>query len=387
MLERPVCALWVASTSRLGRLQSGNMSSGATIHVRLGEEGYDVVVRPGLLSGAGEWFKAELNRPKVAVVTDSHVEPLHAKKLTDSLSAVGIEAVVAVIPAGEQHKNLPHLMPVYDSLLAAKIERSTPIVALGGGVVTDMAGFVAATVLRGVPLIQIPTSLLAMVDASIGGKTGVDHAVGKNLIGAFYQPRAVLIDPETVRTLPPRELRSGLAECIKHELIRDKAGFGKLEESLDEILSLKMGALTELVGHNVQIKAKVVEADPLERGERAHLNFGHTFGHAIESVSNYSYSHGESISLGMCAAAYTSQRLGLLDEKSVGRIRTILQRAGLPTSGLTLDAAKVLETMQFDKKVKNGRIRFVLLEGIGKAVVRDDVPMELVGEAVASLRG
>jgi 3-dehydroquinate synthase len=375
------------STSHPARLQSEIMAGGKTIHINLGKQSYDVVVEPGTLATVGQRLKSMFGQPKAAVVTDSHVEPIYAKRLTDSLAAAGIESITAVIPAGEQHKNLHHLMPVYDQFLEAKIERSTPVLALGGGVVTDMAGFVAATILRGVPLIQIPTSLLAMVDASIGGKTGVDHAVGKNLIGAFYQPNAVLIDPQTLVSLPPRELRSGLAECIKHDLIRDATGFSNLEKQIATILALDIDALTELIAHNVQIKAKVVEADPLEKGDRAHLNFGHTFGHAIEAVSNFSYSHGESISLGMCAAAYTSHKLGLLDKSGLERIRAILNNTGLPTTGLTLNIDKVIETMQFDKKVNSGRIRFVLLDGIGKAVVRDDVPIELVREAVSTLRG
>ncbi|MGA3066000.1 MAG: 3-dehydroquinate synthase [Tepidisphaeraceae bacterium] len=363
------------------------MSGGATIRVNLPSASYDVLVRPRLLGQAGDWIKSRLGASKAAVVTDSHVGPIHGNALTDSLTAAGIEPIVATIPAGEKHKNMHHLMPVYDLFLGAKIERTTPVVALGGGVVTDMAGMVAATILRGVPLIQIPTSLLAMVDASIGGKTGVDHAVGKNLIGAFYQPMGVLIDPHTLGSLPPRELRSGLAECIKHDLIRDAEGFARLEAAIDPIVKVEIAAISELIAHNVQIKAKVVEADPLEKGERAHLNFGHTFGHAIESVSNFSYSHGESIALGMIAAAFVSQKLGMLDGPSGGRIRSILDRAGLPTGGLKLEADRVVEAMQFDKKVKNGRIRLVLLKRIGEATVRDDVPPELMREAVASLRG
>jgi 3-dehydroquinate synthase len=364
------------------------MTDGTAIPVNLGkQQSYDVIVRPGLLSEIGSWVKTKFNQSKAGVVTDSHVEPLHARKLTESLWAAGIEPIVSIIPAGEQHKTLRHLMPVYDQLLGVKIERSTPILALGGGVVTDMAGFVAATILRGVPLVQVPTSLLAMVDASIGGKTGVDHAVGKNLIGAFYQPAAVLIDPQTILTLPPPELRSGLAECIKHDLIRDRAGFEQLEKTIGHVLMLDIKTISELIVHNVRIKAKVVEVDPLEKGERVHLNFGHTFGHAVELVSNFSYSHGEAISLGMCAAGFVSHKLKLLDESSLGRIRDILNRTGLPTGGLTLDIDKVQQTMQFDKKVKNGKIRFVLLDGIGNAVVRDDVPTQLVREAIVSLQG
>ena len=328
------------------------MTEGTTIHVKLAKQGYDVIVKPGLLSSVGEWMKSKFSQGKAAVVTDSHVEPLHGKTLADSLSAVGIEAITAVIPAGEQHKNLRHIMPLYDQLLGAKIERSTPVLALGGGVVTDMAGFVAATILRGVPLVQIPTSLLAMVDASIGGKTGVDHAVGKNLIGAFYQPTGVLIDPQSLVTLPPRELRSGLAECIKHDLIRDAKGFSELESTLDSILALDMSVLSELIAHNVRIKAKVVEADPLEKGDRAHLNFGHTFGHAIESVSNYSYSHGEAISLGMCAAAFVSYKLDLLDESSLRAFARFCKEPACPRRALHSTSTKFSKRCGSTRKSK-----------------------------------
>jgi 3-dehydroquinate synthase len=249
-----------------------------------------------------------------------------------------------------------------------------------------MAGFVAASILRGVPFVQIPTTLLAMVDASVGGKTGVDHAVGKNLIGAFHQPKAVLIDPQTLKTLPPRELRNGLAECIKHDLIRDAAGFEQLSGKLDAILSLDVTALTKLIAHNVAIKARVVEADPFEQGERAHLNFGHTFGHAIESVSNFAIAHGEAVALGMCAASYVSMKLGLLSDSDRQKILRTIEQAGLPARGLTLNIQQVADAMQFDKKVKSGKIRFVLLDGIGKATIRDDVPVTLVREALETLR-
>src|SRR5690606_20501984 len=237
-----------------------------------------------------------------------------------------------------------------------------PVVALGGGVVGDMAGFVAATVLRGVPFVQVPTTLLAMVDASVGGKTGVDHAVRKNLLGAFHQPSAVLIDPESLRTLPARELRSGLAECIKHEVIRDAEGFARLEAGIERAAALDLAYLTELIAHNVVIKAAVVEADPFEKGERAHLNFGHTIGHAIEAASGFGYAHGEAVALGMVAAGRLATRLGMWDEASCRRMTALIARAGLPTGGLTLPSEPVLQTMQFDKKVKDGKLRFVLPE-------------------------
>jgi 3-dehydroquinate synthase len=326
------------------------------------------------------------------LLSDSNVSTKFGPLLRASLSKSGITIdAECVIPAGEEHKSLEQIARAYDVFLRAKIERNTTVLALGGGVIGDMAGFVAATVLRGVPFVQIPTSLLAMVDASVGGKTGVNHAVGKNLIGAFHQPITVLADPETLKTLPARELRGGLAECIKHDIIRDEnrdgEGFSRLERDIGKALALDTDYLADLVAHNVAIKARVVEADPFEKGERAHLNFGHTFGHAIEIVSRYEYSHGESVALGMCAAAQLAAELRLLDEASRRRIVALVDKSGLPTRGLTLPTDEVVSAMAFDKKVKSGKIRFVLPDRIGHVVIRDDVPTDLVRRAVEAIRG
>jgi len=359
-----------------------------TVKVDVLNAPYQISIEPGLIASAAAMLQAITPTPptRVCIVTDENVGEIHLGKIEMSFLLEGVETVSCVVPAGEQHKNLDTISTIYDKFLAAKIERTTPIIALGGGVVGDMTGFVAATILRGVPFVQVPTTLLAMVDASVGGKTGVDHAIGKNLIGAFHQPISVLVDPETLKTLPERELRSGLAECIKHEVIRDADGFGKLEESIGQMLNLSMPHLTQLIAHNVAIKAKVVMADPFERGERAHLNFGHTFGHAIESVSKFSYSHGESIALGMVAASRAALKLGMLDEASVHRIIQLIAAAGLPTGGMTLDVGEVFSAMYFDKKVKSGKLRFVLPDRIGHVVIRDDVPDAVVREALESLR-
>ena len=358
----------------------------AVVPVNIPEANYEVTVAPGLLAQAGEILRGLSHPKRAGVVTDSAVAPLHLQPLAESLAAAGIELVTHVFPTGEEHKTIEQIARAYDTFLTARFERATPLLALGGGVVGDMTGFLAATILRGIPFIQLPTTLLAMVDASVGGKTGVNHAVGKNLIGAFHQPRAVLIDPQVLTTLPPRELRGGLAECIKHDLIRDAAGFARIEQEIGRALALDIGYLAELVAHNVAIKARVVEADPLEQGERAHLNFGHTFGHAIESVSRYEYSHGESVALGMTAAAHLSAALGMIEESERKRIVATIARAGLPTSGLTLETGAVVDAMAFDKKVKAGQVRFVLLQGIGRAVVRADIDPRLVRDAVESLR-
>lgn len=363
------------------------MTAERTIRLAPAGHAYAIAVRPGLLAEAGPRVRGLLPAAvKAIVVTDSNIPEPTVRTLTGSLAGAGVAAHVVVVPAGEAHKSIEQIVRLYDQILPLKVDRRTPVVALGGGVIGDMAGFVAATVLRGVPFVQVPTTLLAMVDASVGGKTGVNHAVGKNLIGAFHQPAAVLIDPAVLATLPPRELRGGLAECIKHDLIRDAAGFDRLEREVGRALALDTDYLTELVAHNVAIKARVVEADPFERGERAHLNLGHTFGHAIETVSHYAYSHGEAVALGTAAAAALSFRLGLLDEPARRRVVNVIGKAGLPTSGLTLDVDAVVAAMAYDKKAAAGRLRFVLLDGIGKAVVRDDVPVEHVRGAVESLR-
>jgi len=282
------------------------------VRVRIPGSEYDISVGNNLMQSAGELLRSISNAAKVMVLTDSQVGPLHLPSLKLALSSAGVQVIEATIPPGEEHKELNTLLPVYDHFLSSKIDRQTPVLALGGGIVGDMAGFVAATILRGVPLIQIPTTLLAMVDASIGGKTGVNHAVGKNLIGAFHQPVAVWIDPVVLTTLPPRELRGGLAECIKHDVIRDARGFADLERNIHRALALDLGYLQPLIAHNVAIKASVVAEDPFERGVRAHLNLGHTFGHAIETVSGYAYSHGEAVALGMAAAARLAEMLELI---------------------------------------------------------------------------
>lgn len=356
------------------------------VRVELPPHSYEIAIEAGLLDRVGDAVRGLFKTMRVGVVSDSQVAPIYLERVKASLQRVGMDVVTLVLPAGEEHKTLATLMPVYDAFLGAKFERSTPILALGGGVVGDMTGFVAATLLRGVPFVQIPTTLLSMVDASVGGKTGIDHPVGKNLIGAFHQPSAVLIDPSVLTTLPPRQLKSGLAECIKHEIIRDADGFAQLERNLDAILALDPTKLAALIAHNVAIKAKVVMADPFERGERAHLNFGHTFGHAIESVSNFTYAHGEAIALGMCSAAFAAKQLGLIDEASRQRIISLIARAGLPTNGLKLDVDQVVEAMYFDKKVRAGKLRIVLPERIGSATIRDDLSRELVRESVAQLR-
>jgi 3-dehydroquinate synthase len=356
-----------------------------TVPVTVEGRRYDIHIQAGLLKELGTAVSHFTRSSKAAIVTDSHVGPRYAEAAVQSLKSAGIATVIATIPAGEDHKNFSELAKIFDVILEHKIDRSTPILALGGGVVGDMTGFVAATVLRGVPFIQVPTTLLAMVDASVGGKTGINHATGKNLIGSFHQPLAVLIDPETLRTLPARELRSGLAECIKHDIIRDADAFARLETDIHRALQCDIAYLARLIAHNVAIKAMVVEADPFEKGERAHLNFGHTFGHAIETVSQYDYSHGECVAFGMVAASRLAADLGMLDAPSCRRIIDVIAKAELPVKGMKLDPKTVADAMIFDKKVRAGRIRFILPDRIGHVVIRDDVPANAALAAIQSL--
>ena len=358
------------------------------VRVDLAAAPYNVHVKAGLLEEIGRRLVAISPSARVALMTDTHVASHWANVVRSSCAAAEIDVIAEyTVPAGEESKTFTSVEKAYDVFLKAKIERTTPILALGGGVIGDMTGFVAATILRGVPFVQIPTTLLAMVDASVGGKTGVNHPVGKNLIGAFHQPIAVFADPHVLRTLPRAQLVGGLAECIKHDLIRDADGFAAMEANIGAILDMNIPALTRLIAHNVRIKARVVESDPFEKGERAHLNFGHTFGHAIEKVSNLTISHGNAVALGMTAAVCVSMKLGLIDQATRQRIIALIERADLPTHGLKLPTDAIMDAMLYDKKVKAGKIRFVLLERLGQATIRDDVPTDVVRAAIDSLQG
>lgn len=356
------------------------------INVNLAPRPYDVLVEPGILARLGDVARQRSSAAKVCVVTDSNVAPHYLARAVAALRPQ-FQVLTCTLPAGEDHKTLSAIGQIYDAFLPAGIDRNTPLLALGGGVIGDMTGFAAATILRGVPFLQVPTTLLSMVDASVGGKTGIDHPYGKNLIGAFHQPVGVVVDPEVLITLPRRELIGGLAECIKHDIIRDAQHFAALPGLIAQCLKCDLPALAQLVAHNVAIKARVVEADPFEKGERAHLNFGHTFGHAIEKVSQYQYSHGEAVALGMIAASRLSARLGLLQPGELRQIEHVISLAGLPRGGLDLDVDACTAAMAYDKKVFGSKIRFVLPAGIGKAVIRDDVPADQVRDAMMSLRG
>jgi len=347
---------------------------------------YDICIGAGLLADLGRRVHAVAPAPTAGLVTDTHVGPHYRAAAKASLEAAGYRVIAAVIPAGESHKTIHTAVDVLDQFLHAKVERATPIIALGGGVVGDLAGFVAATLLRGVPFVQVPTTLLAAVDASVGGKVGVDHTAGKNLIGAFHQPRLVLTDIATFRTLPERELRCGLAECVKHGIIRDRDLFAFIATNLGKIIAQDEGCMAELVARNVQIKADVVQEDPFEHGVRALLNLGHTFGHAIESVTDYGrYQHGEAVALGIIAAAHVAVCTQRLAEKEFEEITDLLDVIGLPTAFPGIDVEKVFAAMGTDKKVKGGKLRFILPTSIGDAQVVTDVPDALVKQSLEAL--
>ncbi|MFP4560525.1 MAG: 3-dehydroquinate synthase [Thiohalorhabdus sp.] len=359
-----------------------------TLTVDLGERSYPIHIGPALL-GAGELIAAALPAPRTVIVTNETVGPLYAQRLAEGLEAAGIEVVTRTdLPDGERHKTLATLETVYDRLLEGRADRQTAITALGGGVVGDLAGFAAATYQRGVPFVQVPTTLLAQVDAAVGGKTAVNHPRGKNMIGAFYQPRVVVADTDTLNTLPDRELRAGFAEVVKYGLIRDPAFFAYLEEAAPAILEREPEALTEAVYRSCRNKAEVVAGDEREAGQRALLNLGHTFAHAIETGTGYTdWLHGEAVAAGMVMAAETSRRLGFLSGEAVDRTRALLERSGLPVTGPTgLATDRYLEIMGVDKKAAAGKVRYVLLEDIGRAFVTGEVPEATVREAIEACR-
>lgn len=353
-----------------------------TLTVGLGERSYPIHIGSGLL-GQAELLRAHLPRRRAAIITNTTVAPLYLAQLQATLEQLGVSSVPVILPDGEEYKTAETLNQIYDALLGNRCERTTPLIALGGGVIGDMTGFAAATYLRGVPFIQIPTTLLAQVDSSVGGKTGINHPLGKNMIGAFYQPQLVLADTDTLNTLPDNELAAGMAEVIKYGLIRDLPFLEWLEQNLEKLMARDTAALQYAIARSCQNKAEVVAADERESGERALLNLGHTFGHAIESGMGYgNWLHGEGVAAGTVMAADLSQRLGWISPEDVARVRRILQHAHLPVIAPDLGEEKYLEFMGLDKKVEGGKIRFVLLKKLGQAVVEGNVPPELLRQTL-----
>jgi len=340
------------------------------VPIALGERSYQILIGGGLLDAARS-FDGLPRSPAAAIVTDSTVAPLYALRLRKALAARHARIVQIELPAGESHKDWSSLDAIFDALLAANCDRRTLLYALGGGVVGDVAGFAAACYMRGVDFVQVPTTLLAQVDSSVGGKTAINHPRGKNMIGAFHQPLRVVADLATLATLPRREIAAGLAEVIKYGPIADDDFLAWLEANIDALLALDADALAHAVRRSCEIKAGVVAADEREGGLRAILNFGHTFGHAIETGLGYGeWLHGEAVGCGMVMAADLSVRLGLIDAAYAGRIARLVERAGLPTVGPALGADRYFELMRGDKKAEDGAIRFVVIDAPGRASVR-----------------
>jgi 3-dehydroquinate synthase len=358
-----------------------------SITVELGERAYPIHIGPDALDHLPAALEATSAKGQIGIVTDSNVGPLYAKTVTSRLAALGRTTVTHTFPAGEANKRLARVEEICGTFLDAGLDRSSAIIALGGGVVGDIAGFAAACFMRGIPFIQIPTTIVAQVDSSVGGKTGVNHPLGKNTIGAFHQPHAVLIDMTMLKSLPIRELRAGLSEAIKHGIIADADLFAFMEESADAILAMDLDALETPVVRSCEIKAAIVAEDEKEHGKRANLNYGHTFGHAIEAVTEYKqFLHGEAIALGMCAAGVLSRDLGLVDDAFVTRQRACFGRYGLPVTWADLPVEETFAAMAKDKKVRAGTLKFIVATELGNVVQRTDVEPDAVRKALQAIK-
>ena len=353
-----------------------------TLRVELGERSYPIYIGPSILSDP-EIYRRHIRNKQVMVVTNVTVSPLYLKQLIESLEGFIVESVV--LPDGESYKTLTVWEKIFDRLLESRFNRQCTIIALGGGVIGDMAGFAAACYQRGVNFIQIPTTLLAQVDSSVGGKTGVNHPAGKNMIGAFYQPKCVIADTDTLNTLDDRQLSAGIAEIIKYGLIDDPAFFHWLEQNMQKLLDRDPDALTYAIERSCQDKARVVAADELEAGRRALLNLGHTFGHAIEAGVGYGeWLHGEAVATGMCMAADLSRRIGWLSAEDQARIIELIEQAKLPSKPpKEMTPEQFIDLMAVDKKVMDGKVRFVLMKAIGESLVTDDFDLSLLKATLA----
>lgn len=338
------------------------------IKVHLGERSYSIFIGAGILSSAGDLLQQAGIKGKIAIVTNPTVAQLCLDTVHDALESSGFQVTPVLIPDGEEYKSLETLSTIFDRLVSERFERQSCVVALGGGVIGDLAGFAASSYLRGTPFVQIPTTLLAQVDSSVGGKTGVNHKQGKNLIGAFYQPRAVIIDVEVLSSLPRRELLAGMAEVIKYGIIEDPILFTQLEEKVDRLLALDRRLLSQVIATSCTIKARIIEEDERENDKRAILNFGHTVGHALEAATKYQrFLHGEAVAIGMAKAGAISYQQGFCDSVTLGRIIKLIRMAGLPTEipdGVS--TRSLIQGMELDKKSADGKIQFIMCTGIGK---------------------
>jgi shikimate kinase/3-dehydroquinate synthase len=360
-----------------------NEQAHITLNVELGERSYPIEIGAGLLDDAA-LLARHIGGHKVAIVTNTTVAPLYLDKVAGHLRAAGRDVLEIILPDGEEHKNWQSLNLVYDALLQHKCDRKTTLVALGGGVIGDLTGFAASSYMRGVPFVQIPTTLLAQVDSSVGGKTGINHPLGKNMIGAFYQPRAVIADTATLATLPARELSAGLAEVIKHGAILDADFFDWIEANIEPLIARDRHAIGYAIARSCEIKSDVVRKDEREGGLRAVLNFGHTFGHAIENGLGYgAWLHGEAVGCGMVMAADMSARLGLIEPSAVERVRALVRAAGLPAVAPDLGEARWIELMEVDKKNEGGEIRFILLKPLGSPSITT-APLDVLRSTLAA---
>nr|WP_179142702.1 3-dehydroquinate synthase [Paraburkholderia hospita] len=363
------------------------MTSMITVNVELGERAYPIHIGADLI-GKSELFAPHIRGASVTIVTNTTVNPLYGETLRKALAPLGKDVTTVVLPDGEAHKNWETLNLIFDALLGARADRKTTLIALGGGVIGDMTGFAAACYMRGVPFIQVPTTLLSQVDSSVGGKTGINHPLGKNMIGAFYQPQAVIADIGALRTLPPRELAAGIAEVIKTGAIADATFFDWIEANIEALNHCEPQALAEAVKRSCEIKASVVAKDEREGGLRAILNFGHTFGHAIEAGLGYGeWLHGEAVGCGMVMAADLSVRLGHLDEAARKRLVAVIEAAHLPTQAPTLGAARYVDLMRVDKKAEAGEIKFILLKRFGDTLITrapDEAVLETLDASVGT---
>jgi len=358
-----------------------------TIEVTLGERSYPIHLGTSVLDRLPGMLEPLSRKSVVGLVTDSNVGPLYADRVTGLLDAAGLCCVVHTMPAGEEQKRLARIEEICGAFLEGGLDRSSLVIALGGGVVGDVAGYAAASFMRGVPFLQIPTTIVAQVDSSVGGKTAVNHPLGKNTIGAFHQPVGVLIDMALLKTLPARELRAGLAEAIKHGVIADADLFAFMEREAEAILAMDLAALETPVRRSCEIKAAIVAEDEKEHGARANLNYGHTFGHAMEAVTGYTrFLHGEAVALGMCAAGHLARDLGLVDDAFVARQRACLEAYGLPTAWEELPVEDCLVAMRKDKKVRAGTMKFVVATGLGSVTRRTDITEEQARAAFAAVR-
>ena len=367
----------------------------SVIPVELPQQSYDIAIASGGLEQLGNWLVGHGAQPlklgkKILVVSSPPIFKHYGQQAIASLKAAGFTVAECILPAGERYKTSASLQKIYDAALENRLERSSTMLALGGGVIGDMTGFAAATWLRGINFVQVPTTLLAMVDASIGGKTGINHPKGKNLIGAFYQPKLVLIDPQVLKTLPAREFRAGMAEVIKYGIIWDAELFEKLEQSkrLDQLRYVSDDLLQEILTRSCQAKAHVVSKDEKEAGLRAILNYGHTIGHAVESLTGYRVvNHGEAVAIGMVAAGQIAVALNMWAQAASDRQLALIEKTGLPTklpAGVDIDA--IVDSLQTDKKVQDGRVRFILPTQIGTVTITDQVPADVIRQVLRAMQ-